>query len=223
MTDVIKNGVGKVFAIKRRKAMKLRRKKKKMEQKREDIELKSNQPENATTPTEATKEEATENTAENEAKAEESAEDKIAALEKELEEEKKNYLFLAADFQNYRKRTLQEKQDLIKDGARDALLRLLPVVDDFERALKAMEESEADGAMLQGVELIYNKLMKYLKDEHVTAIDSTGKEFDVDVHDAVTTFPAPDESQKGKVIDTVLTGYMLNDKVLRHAKVVVGQ
>ncbi len=208
--------------------MKLRRNKKKMEKAKKDIEIKDakNEVTQEVTEEQGEKDAAeTENVAENVAEeaSEATAEDKISELEAQLKEKDKEYLFLAADFQNYRKRTLQEKQDLIKNGARDALLRLLPVVDDFERALKAMEESTADEAQLEGVRLIYSKFMKYLKDENVTPIDSTGKEFDVELHDAVTTFPAADESQKGKVIDTVLTGYLINDKVLRHAKVVVGQ
>ncbi|MBR1543317.1 MAG: nucleotide exchange factor GrpE [Muribaculaceae bacterium] len=195
-----------------------------MEKEKKDIEIKDAEREvtqDATEEQEVKEAPATEEVAEEANEA--TAEDKISELEAQLKEKDKEYLFLAADFQNYRKRTLQEKQDLIKNGARDALLRLLPVVDDFERALKAMEESTTDDAQLEGVKLIYNKFMKYLKDENVTPIESTGKEFDVELHDAVTTFPAADESQKGKVIDTVLTGYLINDKVLRHAKVVVGQ
>ena len=152
-----------------------------------------------------------------------SPEERITELEQEVEKQKKEYLFLAADFQNYRKRTLQEKQDMLKNGAKDALLRLLPVVDDFELALKSMAETCTDETQVEGVRLIYNKFINYLKGENVTPIESTGKDFDVEFHDAVTTFPAADESQKGKVIDTVLTGYLINGKVLRHAKVVVGQ
>lgn len=151
------------------------------------------------------------------------SEEIIASLNDKIEKQNNEYLLLAADFQNFRKRSLQEKQDLIKNGTRDALLRLLPVVDNFERALKSMADSNADPAQIEGVELIYNQLIKYLEGEAVKPIESTGKDFDTDFHEAVTTFPTDDDSLKGKVIDTVLTGYTINDKVLRHAKVVVGQ
>ena len=146
----------------------------------------------------------------------------IADLEAALEHEKKEYLFLMADFENYRKRTLKEKADLIKNGAESAMRDLLPVVDDLERALDAINKGGDIDSLKEGVDLIYNKFVKYLESQHVTAIDSTGKDFDTDVHEAVTMFPAPDPSMKGKVIDTTIKGYMINDKVLRHAKVVVG-
>lgn len=147
---------------------------------------------------------------------------KIAELEAALEHEKKEYLFLMADFENYRKRTLKEKGDLIKNGAESAMRDLLPVVDDLERALDAIGKGGDIDSLREGVDLIYNKFVKYLESQHVTAIDSTGKDFDTDLHEAVTMFPAPDPSMKGKVIDTTIKGYMINDKVLRHAKVVVG-
>lgn len=152
-----------------------------------------------------------------------SPEDKIASLEKELEESKKEYLFLMAEFDNFRKRTLKEKAEIIKNGAESAMRNLLPVIDDFERALKAINENDEIESLRQGVDLIYSKFMKYLESNGVKPIESTGKDFDTELHEAVTTFPATDEAQKGKVIDTVQTGYTLNEKVLRHAKVVVGQ
>ena len=148
---------------------------------------------------------------------------KVELLEKELENSKKEYLFLMAEFDNFRKRTLKEKSEIIKNGAENAMRDLLPVIDDFERALKAIDENGELDSLKQGVDLIYNKFMKYLEKNGVKPIDSTGKEFDTELHEAVTTFPAADESQKGKIVDTVQTGYTLNDKVLRHAKVVVGQ
>ncbi len=154
---------------------------------------------------------------------EETADEKIARLEKELEKEKKEYLFLMADFDNYRKRTLKEKQDLVKNGCEKALADILPVVDDFDRALATLEKADDIDAMREGVELIYKKFIKYLDSYQVKAMESTGKEFNTDLHEAVTTFPAPSDDDKGKVIDTVLKGYTLNDRVLRHAKVVVGQ
>ena len=149
-------------------------------------------------------------------------EQKIAALEEQLEQEKKEYLFLMADFENFRKRTLKEKADLIKNGAESAMRELLPVVDDLERALDAINKGGDLDSLKEGVDLIYNKFIKYLESQHVTAIDSTGKDFDTDVHEAITMFPAPDPTMKGKVIDTTIKGYKINDKVLRHAKVVVG-
>ena len=149
-------------------------------------------------------------------------EKKIAQLEEQLEQEKKEYLFLMADFENFRKRTLKEKADLIKNGAESAMRELLPVVDDLERALDAINKGGDLDSLKEGVQLIYNKFIKYLESQHVTAIDSTGKDFDTDVHEAITMFPAPDPSMKGKVIDTTIKGYKINDKVLRHAKVVVG-
>lgn len=149
-------------------------------------------------------------------------EKKIAQLEEQLEQEKKEYLFLMADFENFRKRTLKEKADLIKNGAESAMRELLPVVDDLERALDAINKGGDLDSLKEGVDLIYNKFIKYLESQHVTAIDSTGKDFDTDVHEAITMFPAPDPSMKGKVIDTTIKGYKINDKVLRHAKVVVG-
>ena len=142
----------------------------------------------------------------------------------QLEKEKKEYLFLMAEFDNFRKRTLKEKSELIKNGGENALKGLLPVVDDFERSLDASNASEDADSIKEGVELIYNKFVKYLEQNGVKPIDSApGTTFDTELHEAVTMFPAPDESQKGKVIDTVQKGYMLHDKVLRHAKVVVGQ
>ena len=152
-----------------------------------------------------------------------SLEDRITQLEGEVENEKKEYMFLMAEFDNYRKRTLKEKQELIKTASSKAMQELLPVVDDFERAIAAMESASDVESLKEGVDLIYKKFISYLEKQQVKAMDSTGSDFDSDVHDAVTTFPASEESQKGKVIDTVLKGYMINDKVLRHAKVVVGQ
>ena len=160
---------------------------------------------------------------EQEAPAEPTPEERIEQLEAEIEKEKKEYLFLMADFDNYRKRTLQEKQDLIKNGGQKVLEGILPVVDDIERAIDAIAQGGDIESLKEGVDLIHNKLMSYLKSNNVEPIESTGKMFDTDFHEAVTTFPAPEEDQKGKVIDTVLKGYTINDKVLRHAKVVVGQ
>ena len=146
----------------------------------------------------------------------------ISDLQEQLEHEKKEYLFLMSDFENFRRRTIKEKADLIKNGAESAMRDLLPVVDDLERAIDAISKGGDIDSLKKVVDLIYNKFVKYLESQHVTAIESTGKDFDTDYHEAVTMFPAPDPSMKGKVIDTTIKGYMINDKVLRHAKVVVG-
>lgn len=152
-----------------------------------------------------------------------SAEDEVEKLKGELEKEKKEYLFLMAEFDNFRKRTLKEKSELIKNAAESAFKGLLPIVDDFERALKASEGSEDANAMREGMELIYKKLKKYMEQNGVKEMDPEDKEFDADKHEAISAVPVPDENQKGKILDTVEKGYMINDKVLRHAKVVVGQ
>lgn len=149
-------------------------------------------------------------------------EKKIADLEAAVEHEKKEYMFLMSDFETFRRRTVKEKAELIKNGTESAMRDLLPVVDDMERALDAINKGGDLESLKEGVNLIYNKFVKYLESQHVTAIDSTGKDFDTDLHEAVTMFPAPDPSMKGKVIDTTIKGYKINDKVLRHAKVVVG-
>ena len=156
-----------------------------------------------------------------------SEEDKVAKeLEEtkaELEKSKKEYLFLLAEFDNFRKRTLKEKSELIKNAGENAMKDLLPVVDDFERALQAIHESTDLQSVKDGIDLIYNKFVKYLEKNGVKPIESNNAEFNTEFHEAVTTFPTDDENKKGKVIDTVQKGYTINDKVLRHSKVVVGQ
>ena len=143
--------------------------------------------------------------------------------EKEVEKEKKEYLFLMAEFDNFRKRTLRERSDLIKSASEKALKGLLPIVDDFERGLDAIKDTNDAEAVKEGMNLIYKKLIKYLADNGVKEMVSTGVDFDADIHEAVAMVPAADEAEKGKVKDTVSKGYMINDKVLRHAKVVVAQ
>ena len=144
-----------------------------------------------------------------------------AALE-EVEKQKKEYLFLMADFDNYRTRTLKEKADLMKNAAERVLLGLPPILDDFERGLASTSDESGD-AVREGMQLIYNKFVKYLESNGVKPMESTGQPFDADLHDAIATVPAPSDDLKDKVIDTTQRGYMLNDKVLRHAKVVVGK
>lgn len=152
----------------------------------------------------------------------EPADDK-PSLEQQLENQKNEYLLLMAEFDNFRRRTLREKQDMVKTAAEKAMKDLLPVVDDFERAIAAMDQTADIDSLREGVDLIYNKFIKYLEQQGVKPIESTGKDFDPELHDAITMFPAADESQRGKVVDTTTRGYTIHDKVLRHAKVVVGQ
>lgn len=149
--------------------------------------------------------------------------DAIDILNEKIEQLTKEKLLLMADFENYRKRTLKEKADLIKSGGEDCLKRLLPIVDDVERSLGAIETSTDIEALKEGVTLISNKFNNFLSQNGIQAIDTTDADFNTEYHEAVTTFPAPDESKKGKVIDCVQKGYMMNDKVIRFAKVVVGE
>lgn len=168
---------------------------------------------------EASDETAQESETSEEVTVEKELEDTKAALEKE----KKEYLFLMAEFDNFRKRVMKEKADLIKSASEKVLKGLLPIVDDFERGLDATKESDDTTAVREGMELIYNKLVKFLGENGVKPMDTANTEFDADLHEAIASVPTGDESQKGKIIDTTQKGYTLNDKVLRHAKVVVGE
>ena len=147
----------------------------------------------------------------------------IDQLKQQLETSNKEYMFLMAEFDNFRKRTIKEKAEIIRNATEKAMKELLPVVDDFERGLAAMAETTDAEAVKDGMELIYNKFIKYLEQNGVKAIDSTGADFDTELHEAIAMVPSPDESQKGKVIDTVMKGYTINDKVIRHSKVAVAQ
>lgn len=133
------------------------------------------------------------------------------------------YMRLSAEFDNFRKRTLKEKMDLIASGGEDMIKAIIPVVDDFERAIAALDGKEYVAAECEGIRLIYQKFLDILKSKGVTPIDALGKPMDVDFHDAVAKVPVDDPQKKGVVIDVVQTGYMLKDKVLRFAKVVVGE
>ncbi|MBQ5935317.1 MAG: nucleotide exchange factor GrpE [Bacteroidales bacterium] len=149
----------------------------------------------------------------------------LDALEKareETAEAKDQYLRLQAEWDNYRRRTAKERLELIDNAGRDILLGFLPVVDDCQRALKVLRESEADGAAIEGTELIYNKLMNYLKQRGVEPIAARGAVFDTDFHEAVAQFPVEDPEKKNTVIDVTQEGYTLNGSVIRYAKVVVG-
>jgi molecular chaperone GrpE len=135
---------------------------------------------------------------------------------------KDKYLRLSAEFDNYRKRTLKEKAELIKNGAEKTLTAILPVLDDLERAVKT-PASEETKAMHEGIELIFNKFVKVLGQEGLQKIETEGKPFDTDFHEAIALIPAQSEDQKNQILDCVQTGYTLNEKVIRHAKVVVAQ
>ena len=144
------------------------------------------------------------------------ANDRIATLEDK-------YLRQVAEFDNYRKRTVKEKAELIKNGGERAIESILPVLDDFERALANMSKDEKAAEVMTGVELIYNKFVGILKQNGLQKIDTEGAVFDTDFHEAIAIIPTPDENMKGKVLDCVQAGYTLNDKVIRHAKVAVGE
>lgn len=147
----------------------------------------------------------------------------LGETKEKLEKEKREYLFLMAEFDNFRKRTIKEKADIIRNASESVLKGLLPIVDDFERGLDALKNTDDTDAAKQGMQLIYNKLMKYLEQNGVKPIDSNGTEFNPDLHEAIAMVATDNPDQKGKVIDTPTKGYTINDKVLRFAKVAVGQ
>lgn len=172
---------------------------------------------------EATLDEETREEAEEELSEEEKLEKDLENARKEIEEQHDKYLRLSAEFDNYRKRTMKEKAELIKNGGEKTITAILPILDDFERALKTMETSDDVKAMREGIELIYNKFLKVLAQEGLHKIETDGQEFNTDYHEAIALVPAPAKDQKGKILDCVQPGYQLNDKVIRHAKVVVAQ
>ena len=143
--------------------------------------------------------------------------------QKQIEEQKDKYLRLSAEFDNYRKRTMKEKAELILNGGEKSISSILPIVDDFERALKNMETATDVAAVKEGVELIYNKFMAILGQNGVKVIETKEQPLDTDYHEAIAVIPAPNETLKGKILDCVQNGYVLNDKVIRHARVVVGE
>ena len=154
---------------------------------------------------------------------EEELEKELEKANETIEDQKDKYLRLSAEFDNYRKRTVKEKAELILNGGEKSLSSILPVVDDLERALQTMEKATDVAAVKEGVELIYNKFISVLGQNGVKVIETKDKPLDTDYHEAIAVVPAPSEKQKGKILDCVQTGYTLNDKVLRHAKVVVGE
>ena len=166
-----------------------------------------------------------EETAAEEAAATEAAEEKdpLEAAEEQIAELKDKYLRSVAEFDNYRKRTLKERAELILNGGEKVLTAILPVVDDMERAIENGAKTDEPAVLREGMELIYHKLLKVLESQGVSVIETEQADFDTDVHEAVAMVPVMGDDQKGKVIDCVQKGYKLNDKVIRHAKVAVGQ
>jgi molecular chaperone GrpE len=148
---------------------------------------------------------------------------KLEELEGQLKEVQDKHLRLQAEFDNFRRRTMKEKADLIKSGGESVLVNILPVIDDFERALDSLKEVTDEDAGKQGTLLIYNKFKEFLKQNNIKEIEALEQDFDVDLHEAITKIPAPSEELKGKVIDVIQKGYCLNEKVIRFAKVVIGE
>lgn len=169
------------------------------------------------------REEKKENKKEDKKSKKDKTHEQIEKLEQEIAEFKDKHLRLQAEFDNFRKRTLKEKTELLKSGGESVLTSILPVVDDLERALAAFSEVEDENPFKQGVILIYNKFQEFLKQNGIKEIDAKGKDFDTDLHEAITKIPAPVEELKGKVVDVIQKGYLLNEKVIRFAKVVIGE
>lgn len=149
-------------------------------------------------------------------------EQKFDDLQEKYNDLNDKYLRLYSDFDNFRKRKAKEFTDIIKTANKETIIDLLPVLDDFERAVQAMKDHNADEESIKGTELIFNKLLNLLKQKGLKPMDSMGKEFDTDWHEAITNIPAPSKELKGKVVDVIQKGYLLNDTIVRYAKVVVG-
>ncbi len=166
--------------------------------------------------------EETKNQKENDPQEEDQITNEVEEIQKALEDMKDKYLRLSAEFDNFRKRTMKEKAELILNGGEKTIVSVLPILDDMERALSTMEKAEDVVAVKEGVDLIYQKFLKVLAQNGVKPIETDGKALDTDYHEAIALVPSPSEEKKGKIIDCVQKGYQLNDKVIRHAKVVVG-
>jgi molecular chaperone GrpE len=150
-------------------------------------------------------------------------EEQLEKAENEIVDLKDKHIRLQAEFDNYRKRTLKERMELLKTASESLLVSILPVIDDFDRAIQTLDLVEEESPVKDGVKLIFNKFQEFLKQNGVKEIDAKEQAFDTDLHEAITTFPAPTEELKGKIIDVVQKGYYLNDKVIRHSKVVIGE
>lgn len=183
---------------------------------------KEQEKQNVAQPEEGAQAETMDSSQEAEEQQEESMEDKLAAAETKIAELQDKYLRQVAEFDNYRKRTIKEKAELVLNGAEKTVTAILPVLDDLERALKNMGKMEDVDAVKKGVDLIYQKFVKVLGDQGVKKIDTENADFNTDLHEAIAQVPAPSDEMKGKVIDCVKSGYTLNEKVIRHAQVAVG-
>lgn len=183
-----------------------------------ETEAPKNEEENEAASQKETKEETEQPTANDN-----SVEEELEKAKKTIEEDKDKYLRLSAEFDNYRKRTIKEKADLILNGGEKVIKAILPIIDDMERALANLEKVEELKPAKEGIELIYNKFIKALESQGVKKIETVEKDFNTDFFEAVAIIPAPSEDKKGKILDCVQTGYTLNGKVIRHAKVAVGQ
>ena len=153
----------------------------------------------------------------------EELQNKLIEAKNQIDNIQDKYLRLCAEFENYRKRTMKEKTEIIKTAAEKTIIAILPVLDDMERAIANMQKSDDAKALLEGVELINSKFLKILSNEGLHKIETENSDFNTDFHEAIAMLPASNEEQKGKIVDCVQTGYQLNDKVIRHAKVAVAQ
>lgn len=151
------------------------------------------------------------------------AEEELEKLQAEINELKDKHIRLQAEFDNFRKRTMKEKMELLKSAGENILVNILPVIDDFDRALQTISTTGQDDPVVDGVKLIHSKFQEFLKQNGVKEIDAKEKDFDTDLHEAITKIPAPSEELKGKNVDVIQKGYLLNDKVIRFAKVVIGE
>ena len=152
-----------------------------------------------------------------------SLQSEIEELNIQLSEAKDKYLRLFAEFDNFKKRNIRERMELMKNASQDAFSALLPVIDDFDRAKNSADDESSEEAFSEGVLLVYNKLNTILNGKGLKKMETTGEVFDPEMHEAITKIPAPTEEMKGKIIDTIESGYYLNDKIIRYAKVVVGE
>ena len=150
-------------------------------------------------------------------------EEQLEKTESELLDLKDKHIRLQAEFDNYRKRTLKERMELLKTASESLLVNILPVIDDFDRAMQTLNSVEEESHVKDGVKLIYTKFQEFLKQNGVKEIEAKEQAFDTDLHEAITKFPAPSEDLKGKIVDVIQKGYYLNDKVIRHSKVVIGE
>lgn len=197
---------------------------KKTDKKKQKVEeTKSKVEETKVEETQSTKEQEKSSKAEENKKEESAPKDEITLLKEQLAASNDKYLRLSAEFDNYRKRTLKEKTEMLKSAGENILVKILPVIDNFERALNSIETSQDKESLKEGVQLIYNNFKDFLKQQGVSEIDAKHQELDTDLHEAITKIPAQDEKLKGKIVDVVEKGYKLNDKVIRFSKVVMGE